>query len=140
MAVVKIRGHRFTVVRRKTNMFELRILVIEDNPENMDLICLILERENHEIYKAYDGQSGIELAYQHHPDLILLDLALPVKDGWSVAAELKSDIIMQAIPIIAVSAHTLPEFVDKAYQAGCSGFLTKPFRLNEFNEIIQKFS
>ena len=121
-------------------MLNFRILVVEDNPENMDLICLLLEREGHEVYKAYDGIAGIEAAYHHHPDLILLDLAMPLKDGWAVASELKSDIMTQSIPIVAITAHTLPKYKEKAIKAGCDGFLTKPFRLAAFNQIIREFT
>ena len=82
-------------------MFNLRVLVIEDTQENMDLICLLLERAGHQIYRAYDGVEGVRTAFQQQPDLILLDLALPIKDGWTVATELKSDIITNSIVMIS---------------------------------------
>ena len=121
-------------------MFNLRVLVVEDTQENMDLICLLLERSGHQIYRAYDGVEGLKTAIQQQPDLILLDLALPRKDGWTVAAELKSDMITKSIPIIAISAHTTAEAKERAFKAGCDSFIPKPFTLGVFNEEIERFS
>jgi CheY-like chemotaxis protein len=120
-------------------MFNLRILVVEDTLENMDLICLLLEQEGHQVYRAYDGVEGLKSAFQLQPDLILLDLALPEKDGWRVAEELKADLITKSIPIIAISAHSTQQFKDKAFQAGCEGFIPKPFSLSAFKEEINRF-
>ena len=120
-------------------LFKLRILVIEDTPENMELMCLILEQAGHQVYKAFDGVQGVEIALQQHPDLILLDLALPDKDGWTVAEEIKSDIITKDIPIIAISAHSMPKFKEKALEAGCDGFIPKPFSLRALSKEISRF-
>lgn len=120
-------------------MFNLRILVVEDTLENMDLICLILERAGHQVFRAYDGVQGGEMALQEQPDLILLDLALPGKDGFSVAAELKADIITKSIPIIAISAHSMPEFKERALEVGCEAFISKPFTLEVINKEIERF-
>lgn len=120
-------------------MFNLRILVVEDTPENMDLMCLILEQEGHQVYKAYDGVEGLESAFKQQPDLILLDLALPEKDGWRVAEELKANLITKSIPIVAISAHSTQEFKEKAFQAGCEGFIPKPFSLSAFKDEINRF-
>jgi two-component system cell cycle response regulator DivK len=120
-------------------MFKLRILVIEDNPDNMDLMSLILLRAGYEIIRAKDGNEGLELALQHQPDLILLDLALPEKDGWTLAQELKGDILTHDIPIIAITAHTLPHHKERALKAGCDGFIVKPFGIAAFNEEIKRY-
>lgn len=120
-------------------MISLRILVVEDTLENMDLMCLILEQAGHQVYKAYDGIQGVDVALQQQPDLVLLDLALPGKDGFSVAAELKADIITRSIPIIAISAHSLTEFKEKALKAGCEAFIPKPFSLSALNQEINRF-
>jgi CheY-like chemotaxis protein len=121
-------------------MFNLRVLVVEDTQENMDLICLILERAGHQVYQAYDGIEGVETAIQQQPDLILLDLALPKKDGWTVAEELKTDIITKSIPIIAISAHITTQAKERAFKAGCDSFIPKPFTLGAFNMEIERFS
>ena len=120
-------------------MFNLRILVVEDTLENMDLICLILEQAGHQVFRAYNGVQGSEMALQEQPDLILLDLALPDKDGFSVAAELKADIITKSIPIIAISAHSMREFKERALDVGCEAFIAKPFTLNAISKEIERF-
>jgi len=120
-------------------MFGLRVLVIEDTQENLDLICLLLERAGHIVYQAYDGIEGVKTAFQQQPDLILLDLALPKKDGWTVAEELKSDILTRRIPIIAISALVTTDAKVRALQAGCDCFIPKPFTLSAFNAEIERF-
>jgi CheY-like chemotaxis protein len=120
-------------------MYKLRVLVVEDTLENMDLVCLLLEKAGYQVYQAFDGVQGLESAFRQQPDLILLDLALPEKDGWTVAAELKSDIITQSIPIVAISDHSTPDSVAKAFEAGCEGFISKPFTLSAFNNEINRF-
>ena len=120
-------------------MISLRILVVEDNLENMDLICLILEKAGHQVYKAYDGIQGVEIALQEQPDLILLDLALPVKDGFTVAKEIKSNLITSNIPIIAISVHSFPEFKNRALKSGCEAFIQKPFSLKALNKEVNRF-
>jgi two-component system cell cycle response regulator DivK len=115
------------------------VLVVEDNLENMDLLCLLLEKAGYEVFQAFNGVQGVESALRQQPDLILLDLALPEKDGWTVAAELKSDIITQSIPIVAISAHSTPESMAKAFEAGCEGFISKPFSLSVFKNEINRF-
>jgi CheY-like chemotaxis protein len=120
-------------------MFSLRVLVIEDVPDNMDLMCLLLEKAGHTVYRAYDGVEGIKTAFQQQPDLIILDLALPQKDGWTVAADLKADILTKSIPIIAVSAYITSDAKEKALKSGCDRFIPKPFTLSVFHAEIERF-
>ena len=108
-------------------MFPTRILVIEDNEDNLALIRLLLERAKYEVFVAMDGSTGLELAKREQPDIILLDLAMPEMDGWEVAREIKANIITKSIPIIAVTAHALPRDRDRAIAAGCDAFIIKPF-------------
>ena len=119
-------------------MYKPRALVVEDNLINMDLLCLLLERMGYEIFQARDGLSGLQLARREQPDLILLDLALPELDGWTVAEELKSDILTQAIPIVAITANSMPEDRERAFAAGCNGFIAKPFHIATFNAEIER--
>jgi two-component system cell cycle response regulator DivK len=111
----------------KYSMHPSRILVIEDNEDNLSLIRLLLERANYEVIPAGDGFTGLNLARSEHPDLILLDLAMPEMDGWEVAHKLKSDMITKSIPVIAVTAHALPRDRERAMEAGCDAFIVKPF-------------
>ena len=110
-------------------MFPTRILVIEDNEDNLALIRLLLERADYEVFAAMDGSTGLRLASQEQPDIILLDLAMPDMDGWEVAREIKANIRTKNIPIIAVTAHALPKDRDRALAAGCDAFIVKPFSI-----------
>jgi two-component system, cell cycle response regulator DivK len=118
------------------SMIPSRILVIEDNEDNLSLMRLLLERANYEVLSAANGFKGLEVARAEQPDLILLDLAMPEIDGWEVARELKSDIVTNNIPIIAVTAHALPKDREQAFEAGCNAFIVKPFSVAKLiNEI-----
>ena len=121
----------------KYSMHPSRILVIEDNEDNLSLIRLLLERANYEVVIASDGFTGLELARSEHPDLILLDLAMPEMDGWEVAHKLKSDMITQSIPVIAVTAHALPRDRERAMEAGCDAFIVKPFSVAKLIDEIE---
>jgi CheY-like chemotaxis protein len=115
-----------------------RILVIEDNEDNLSLMRMLLERANYEVLAATNGCKGLELARAEQPELILLDLAMPEMDGWEVARELKGDIVTRNIPIIAVTAHALPRDRELAFQAGCDAFIVKPFSVAKLISEIEK--
>jgi len=121
-----------------SQIYPSRILVIEDNEDNLSLMRLLLERANYEVLSAVDGFSGLELAQAERPDLILLDLAMPEIDGWAVARKLKGDIITRSIPIIAVTAHALPKDRELAFDAGCDAFIVKPFSVSKLIGEIEK--
>ena len=108
-------------------MFPTRILVIEDNEDNLTLIRLLLEHANYEVLAATEGVTGLDIASKEQPDIILLDLAMPEMDGWEVARELKANILTKKIPIIAVTAHSLPKDRERAIKAGCDAIIGKPF-------------
>ena len=108
-------------------MFPTRILVIEDNEDNLVLMRLLLERAKYEVLVAIDGSTGLEIASKEQPEIILLDLAMPEMDGWEVARELKASILTKEIPIIAVTAHSLPKDLERAFKAGCDAIIEKPF-------------
>ncbi len=121
-------------------MFTTRVLIIEDNEDNLSLMRLLLERAKYEVLTAEDGITGVEIASKEQPEIILLDLAMPEMDGWEVAQELKSNIQTQNIPIIVVSAHTLPKDRERAFEAGCDAFIVKPFSVAKLIEEIEKLS
>ena len=102
-----------------------RILVVEDQELNMDLLVQLLE-DDYEVLTATDGQAGIELAERERPDLILMDLSLPVVDGWEATCRLKANQNLNQIPIIALTAHTMAGDAERARAAGCDDYLTKP--------------
>jgi two-component system cell cycle response regulator DivK len=102
-----------------------RILVVEDVEFNRDLIVQLLEDE-YEILTATNGAEGIEVAERERPDLILMDLSLPVMDGWEATRRIKAQAALQRIPIIALSAHAMKGDEDRARQSGCDDYLSKP--------------
>jgi CheY-like chemotaxis protein len=102
-----------------------RILVVEDQELNMDLLVQLLE-DDYEVLTATDGQAGIKLAERERPDLILMDLSLPVVDGWEATCRLKANRHLNQIPIIALTAHTMLGDAERARAAGCDDYLTKP--------------
>ena len=103
-----------------------RLLLVEDTPEIWDFLSRRLQRRGHEVRLAHDGQAGVEAAREGRPEVILLDMNLPVMDGWTVARTLKDDPATQGIPIIALTAHALAGDRDKAIAAGCDDYHPKP--------------
>jgi two-component system cell cycle response regulator DivK len=105
------------------------ILIVEDNEMNRDMLSRRLERKGFEIVLASDGQAGIDAAAERRPDVILMDLSLPVIDGWQATERLKADVALREIPVIALSAHAMATDRDRALKAGCDDFDTKPIDL-----------
>ena len=103
-----------------------KILYVEDNPDNVYMLTRRLKKKGFELIIAGDGQEGSDKAIEESPDLILMDLSLPTMDGWTATAEIKKIEEVKDIPIIALSAHAMPEHRDRAIKAGCSDYDTKP--------------
>jgi two-component system, cell cycle response regulator DivK len=102
-----------------------RILIVEDVELNRDLLVQILEEEEkYDILTAADGAAGVELAEREHPDLILMDLSLPVIDGWEATRLIKANAALQHIPIIALTAHAMAGDEEKARASGCDDYIT----------------
>jgi CheY-like chemotaxis protein len=106
-----------------------KILVVEDNEMNRDMLSRRLERRGYTTVMAVDGGAGVEKARAEAPDLILMDMSLPVIDGWEASRQLKADPQTAAIPIIALTAHAMTSDRDKALRAGCNDYDTKPVDL-----------
>ena len=109
------------------------ILLVEDNEHNWDMLSRRLKRRDYEVVLAVDGQQGIDKAAQLKPDLILMDVDLPVKDGLSATREIRATPNGKEVPIIALTAHAMSGDRDKALEAGCSDYHAKPV---EFNRLI----
>ena len=116
-----------------------KILLIEDNEMNRDMLSRRLERKGFEVVIAVDGQAGVDMAARESPDLILMDLSLPVIDGWEATRRIKADAATQSIPVIALTAHAMKEDEQKARDAGCDDYDTKPVNLNRLLEKIGSF-
>jgi CheY-like chemotaxis protein len=106
-----------------------KILLIEDNEMNRDMLSRRLERKGHSVSIAIDGAEGLDKARSDTPDLILMDMSLPVIDGWEVTRRLKADEATRRIPVIALTAHAMASDEQKALEAGCDDFDTKPIEL-----------
>ena len=115
-----------------------RILLVEDNEMNRDMLSRRLERRGYFVTMALDGQQGISMAGAEKPDLILMDLSLPVIDGWEAIRRLKSEAATKAIPIIALTAHAMASDEQKARGAGCDDFDTKPIDLARLLEKMER--
>jgi two-component system, cell cycle response regulator DivK len=106
-----------------------KILLVEDNEMNRDMLSRRLERRGYEVVIAVDGQQGVDLAQSTHPDLILMDMSLPIIDGWEATRQLKAKDEMKGTPIIALTAHAMSGDREKALEAGCDDYDTKPIEL-----------
>ena len=116
-----------------------KILYVEDNPDNVYMLTRRLKKKGFELIIAGDGQEGIDKAIEENPDLILMDLSLPTMDGWTATAEIKKIEGVKDIPIIALSAHAMPEHRDRAIKAGCSDYDTKPVDIKRLLSKMEKF-
>ena len=112
-----------------------KILLVEDNEMNRDMLSRRLMRQGYEVIIAFDGAAGIAMAQDEGPDLILMDMSLPILDGWEAARRLKGDPATRALPIIALTAHAMSSDRDKALEAGCDDYDTKPV---ELPRLLQK--
>jgi CheY-like chemotaxis protein len=116
-----------------------RILVVEDNPDNRTLITDVLASMNYEVLVAEDGEEGIAKAEQEVPDLILMDLSLPKVDGWVATKTIKQNAALEHIPIIALTAHAMVGDREKALEAGCNDYVSKPIDLRELASKLAHF-
>ena len=116
-----------------------KILYVEDNPDNVYMLTRRLTKKGFELVIAGDGQEGIDKAIEENPDLILMDLSLPTMDGWTATAKIKEIEQVKDIPIIALSAHAMPEHRDRALKAGCSDYDTKPVDIKRLLSKISEY-
>jgi CheY-like chemotaxis protein len=115
-----------------------KILLVEDNEMNRDMLSRRLQRKGYEVLLAVDGQQGVDICRAELPSLLLLDMSLPVKDGWQVARELKADSKVKHVPIIALTAHAMADDRQRALLAGCDDYDTKPVDLPRLLAKIEK--
>lgn len=114
-----------------------KILLVEDNEMNRDMLSRRLERRGYQVLIAVDGEQGVAMAQSETPDLILMDMSLPVLNGWEAARRLKAASETRAIPIIALTAHAMLGDREKAIEAGCDDFDTKPIELPRLLDKIE---
>jgi len=113
-----------------------RILIIEDNMDNHELIRFFLERDGYDTFLAMTGPEGVQAAIKQLPDLILVDLALPIMDGWDATRAIKADPKTTHIPIVAVTARTMPIDRSRALMAGCDEYIAKPIGFGALLRVV----
>jgi two-component system, cell cycle response regulator DivK len=106
-----------------------KILLVEDNEMNRDMLSRRLIRNGHEVFIATDGQQGVDMALSERPDIILMDMSLPVIDGWEATRRIKANDATRGVPVIALTAHAMSDDRDKAMEVGCDDYDTKPVEL-----------
>jgi len=111
------------------------VLYVEDNDDNAYMLSRRLKRHGFDVLLAADGEVCMAMVRKHKPDIVLMDLNLPIIDGWTATAMIRSDEAVQDTPVIAVSSHVLPEEREKALQAGCTDYATKPI---DFEQLLLK--
>ncbi len=115
------------------------VLVIEDNEMNMKLARSLLQIGKYNVLEAFDAENGIQLAREHHPDLILMDIQLPGMDGLTATREIKNDPAVKDITIIALTSYAMEGDEKKAMDAGCAGYIAKPIDTRSFLETLGQF-
>jgi two-component system, cell cycle response regulator DivK len=102
------------------------VLIVEDNEDNRIVYSTILRHFGFQVAEAHDGEQGLAMARDGHPDLILMDISIPLVDGWELTQSLKRDPATRAIPVVALTAHAMPGDRERAIEVGCDGYLAKP--------------
>ena len=115
-----------------------KLLYVEDNEMNRDMLSRRLQRRGHEVLIAVDGEQGLTMAAAEQPDLILMDMSLPVVDGWEATRRLKAAPATRGIPVIGLTAHAMATDRDKCLEAGCDDYDTKPVELARLVEKIER--
>jgi len=116
-----------------------KILVVEDNELNMKLFCDLLEAHDYETIQTRDGMAALELAREHAPDLILMDIQLPEVSGLEVTKWIKEDDRLKSIPVVAVTAFAMKGDEEKIREGGCEAYIAKPISVANFLETVQRF-
>jgi two-component system, cell cycle response regulator DivK len=115
-----------------------KVLLVEDNEMNRDMLSRRLIRRGYEVVFAVDGQQGVDMARSEKPDIILMDMSLPVMDGWEATRRVKSDEASRSVPVIGLTAHAMSGDREKAIEAGCDDYDTKPVELDRLIEKIER--
>jgi len=114
------------------------ILVADDDPDILSIVAISLETQGYTVHQATNGREAVDLAREHHPDLILMDMMMPVMSGYEAVAEIKADAATQDIIIIGLSAKAMATDMERATDVGIDGYLTKPFRIAQILSVVAK--
>ncbi len=116
------------------------ILLVEDNEMNLDMLSRRLQKRGHTVYVARDGMAAVERTQEFKPDIVLMDMSLPVMDGWEATRRLKASPSTRHIPIIALTAHAVSGDREKCLEAGADDYATKPVQFNELLDLIDRLT
>ena len=115
------------------------ILVADDDPDILSIVSMSLETQGYTVHKATNGREAVDLARQHHPDLILMDMMMPVVSGYEAVGELKADAATKEIVIVGLSAKAMATDMERATDVGIDGYITKPFRIAQVLTVVESY-
>ena len=115
------------------------ILVADDDPDILSIVSMSLETQGYTVYKATNGREAVDLAREHHPDLILMDMMMPVVSGYEAVGELKADASTRDIIIVGLSAKAMATDMERATDVGIDGYITKPFRIAQVLSVVESY-
>ena len=115
------------------------ILVADDDPDILSIVSMSLETQGYTVYKATNGREAVDLARQHHPDLVLMDMMMPVVSGYEAVTELKADASTRDITIVGLSAKAMATDMERATDVGINGYITKPFRIAQVLTVVETY-
>ena len=115
------------------------IVVADDDPDILRIVSMSLEAVGYEVFKAMNGSEAVDLAKEHHPNLILLDMMMPVLSGYEAVQELKADDATRDIPVVGLSAKAMATDMERATDAGIDGYITKPFRIAQVITVVEGY-
>ena len=115
------------------------ILVADDDPDILSIVSMSLETQGYTVYKASNGREAVDLARQHHPDLVLMDMMMPVVSGYEAVTELKADASTRDITIVGLSAKAMATDMERATDVGIDGYITKPFRIAQVLSVVESY-
>jgi two-component system cell cycle response regulator DivK len=119
--------------------FPKKLLIVDDNQDSRELVVKIMKNKGYQIFEAVDGEDALEKAMAEKPDLILMDISIPKINGYEVTRRLKSQVDFKNIPIIALTAHAMKGDREKALEAGCEGYISKPINVHELPDQIKSY-
>ncbi|MCX6372749.1 MAG: response regulator [Actinobacteria bacterium] len=115
------------------------ILVADDDPDILNIVSMSLEAQGYTVYKATNGREAVDLAKQHHPDLVLMDMMMPIVSGYEAVVELKADATTRGITIVGLSAKAMATDMERATDVGIDGYITKPFRIAQVLTVVESY-
>lgn len=115
------------------------ILVVEDEPKNVKLVRDLMEANGYTVIEAYDGKQGVDMAIAEKPDLIFMDVMMPVMDGYEATRLIKANSATKAIPVVALTSHAMKGDREKALESGCDDYMSKPIDIKELLKMVKKY-